>query len=359
MALRDLIDELHDRVFEAGDLRGIESSAAVGTDFPLGVPAADPRGDDEPTIQAKQKDRIRKLVKGYAPEVSEGRHQSFSQSRKICPPGFRKHKAHGRCVPQNVERWAVDPGQGTVGWVGEKSGEPVVHTGAMIAFYPSADVIGRLSKVSTEQETHLTFIYLGKDLTEDQKTLTKRALEGFAKWCPPQITGVIGGVGRFNGSETSDGGKSVIYASVDIPRLDERRSELIRRLKAEAGVEPERTHGYSPHITLRYTDAPGLPKLPTIPISFDSITFKCGDDRTDFPLGSAERKTGFDNYFERQMEDPVFAAEYQAERAKLATNPFDALAVKIKRIRVKNAMLRPSDITRAPDTSDGTNDQKL
>ena len=123
-----------------------------------------------------------------------------------------------------------------------------------------------------------------KTVTIEKREAIEQFIGEFAAVSEPMV-GVIGGIGRFNGSETS-GGQDVIYASFDAPNLAEFRQELVEALEdAEAPIA--KNHGFTPHITLAYVDKDAeMPPLflETISLRFEAVTLYWGDERVRFDL---------------------------------------------------------------------------
>lgn len=126
------------------------------------------------------------------------------------------------------------------------------HTGVMVALYLPKEIAQQLAVPGGElpENLHVTLAYL-KDVNFDDvvQVVRRVAMDRSEILC-----GVIGGVGRFNASETSDF-KSVLYASFDSPLLASLREYLVQQLEA-AKLFPSLRHGFTPHITLKYTDDP-------------------------------------------------------------------------------------------------------
>jgi 2'-5' RNA ligase len=183
------------------------------------------------------------------------------------------------------------------------------YKGVMIALYPSAETATQIAAIpgvaTPPEDLHVTLAYLGgvDGLTDVQVAGAILAAQKTATYGKP-VTGNINGVGRFNASESSDG-QDVIYAVVDLPGLDELRDCLMDELD-ECDCEPSTSHGYTPHMTLVYipagTDSPvGL--VPTMPISFSSVSIAVGGKRVDFPLLSMEKEDDEESSGEMKYSD--------------------------------------------------------
>ncbi len=151
------------------------------------------------------------------------------------------------------------------------------YTSVIVAFFLPADKARELklqrselpgeSKPETQSNLHMTLLYLGKaDELEPKRELITEVLKAFASRNSP-ITGKISGFGRFTGGEEND----ALYASIDAPKLPIFHSELTDALEA-AGLTIDRTHGFTPHITLSYLslDDP----MPDLQVDNSSITFE-------------------------------------------------------------------------------------
>lgn len=175
-----------------------------------------------------------------------------------------------------------DPAEG-----GDQAG-PDYSSGIMVALMLPASVAASLALPGglPAAELHVTLAYLGdvQDVDDAARFLPDllAAVGEVAEEYGP-VEGTVGGVGRFCG----DGGDDPFYASLDAPRLDELRTDLVRELR-DAGIEPSSTHGFTPHIALSYVpagDPPPLPRLPApVPVVVDALTVMFGAARVDVPL---------------------------------------------------------------------------
>jgi 2'-5' RNA ligase len=129
---------------------------------------------------------------------------------------------------------------------------------------------------------HITLLYVGDaEALKDKKEMIQTAVETFAKKHKP-ITGVVGGVGCFNGDEK---GKP-FYASFDSPDLNEVVQSLTSMMES-LDIELDKTHGFTPHITLAYLDSDSA--LPNIDfanhkVTFDSITLAWAGEQFHYDL---------------------------------------------------------------------------
>lgn len=115
-----------------------------------------------------------------------------------------------------------------------------------------ADVIA-VDSGEAPETLHVTLAYIpGIGGDQQQRRRIAAALELLAPMYGP-IRGVIGGCGRFNGSETSDF-KDVFYASFDSPGLEILRGAVLDTLMRN-GFQVSMKHGFTPHITLGYLES--------------------------------------------------------------------------------------------------------
>lgn len=160
------------------------------------------------------------------------------------------------------------------------------HTGTMVALHLPREVADQVAIPDGEapETMHVTVAYLGKDLTEAQKSGALVACRRIAQKCGP-IKAMIGGVGRFSASHTSEG-KDVIYLSVDSPDLTRMHPMLIDELAIE-GIVPSNAHGYVPHITLAYvatTARTPIKRFPPVAVEFPCLSLTMADEKMLLPF---------------------------------------------------------------------------
>ena len=161
------------------------------------------------------------------------------------------------------------------------------NPGVMVALYPDYDVAKKIYIKSGEDldELHVTLVYFGKlskvGMTNLHKIshICEKITQKYSA-----LHGSIGGIGRFNASESSDG-RDVFYASIDCPDLVEVRQSLIH-LFDKNDIEYKKQHGFTPHCTLKYiSPLDPLPqkRLPqSLDTAFEYLTLTTGKNRVPF-----------------------------------------------------------------------------
>jgi 2'-5' RNA ligase len=140
-------------------------------------------------------------------------------------------------------------------------------------------------------EMHVTLTYLGEtDALSERKNTLLAVVESVASDTAP-FDCRVNGYSRFINSENDDDHASVL--SIGCPELDTLHTRLIEAF-AEAGFLVDRTYGFSPHITLAYTDL----TTPTVlhgpwnepeSLRFDRLYVFWGDGEVAFSLGTSVR----------------------------------------------------------------------
>lgn len=162
--------------------------------------------------------------------------------------------------------------------------------GVWVGFWLSPPLADQLAIPNGEsaKELHCTLVYLGRDLSPEAIEAARSACREYAAGSPDaSIEGLIGGVGRFAASESSDG-QDVVHALLDVPKLAEFRRGLASAL-TDAGLTIASKHAFNPHVTLKYVDMreeTPIHRLPPSPVRFDELVFAVGDDRERFKLKS-------------------------------------------------------------------------
>lgn len=162
------------------------------------------------------------------------------------------------------------------------------HKGLLVAAWLDTELANQLAIPGGEpaDQLHITLCYC-PDITDISDVAIARALDRVS-WVGESfgpLVGQVAGIGRFNGSEATDG-QDVLYANVDVPGL-----ELVRQMVAEmmdsSGCMPSMAHGYTPHITLAYID-PTAPfpmnRIESRSLVIKSLWLSIGDRRTEIPL---------------------------------------------------------------------------
>jgi 2'-5' RNA ligase len=171
------------------------------------------------------------------------------------------------------------------------------HSGVIVALWLELQQANPLSALvhasqagpwaESSSDYHITLCYLGQaDALTSLRPAIEEALQDLAAGVPSALVGKVSGIGRFTNDEGNR--TNALYASFDCPELPAIRQQLLERLGA-AGVPPEETHGFTPHITLAYIPA-AMPTpdiaLPPFEISFIQLVLCWGDERTGYPLGA-------------------------------------------------------------------------
>jgi 2'-5' RNA ligase len=133
-------------------------------------------------------------------------------------------------------------------------------------------------------QIHLTLVFLTPDASqlEDKKTAIMEAVREAASEHGP-LKGTVGGIAAFRGMPDAD--VRPVIATTDIVGLNEFRADLMRQLRLRQAA-PEETHGFTPHLTLKYApkDDP-VPEPPAeLPLEFDEVVLVWDEKKTAFPL---------------------------------------------------------------------------
>jgi HK97 family phage portal protein len=160
-------------------------------------------------------------------------------------------------------------------------------TGAALTLHQLAqDTFGENAEITPADEMHITLAYFGDADTVNCSRETLTALvRAFAAEHSP-INGMVGGVGRFTNAEAD--GRSAVYASFDSPMLPRLQRDLMDLLDG-AGVSVDKSHGFTPHITLAYADADfdlAQLQMPRTQITFDAVTLAWAGEWSAFALGA-------------------------------------------------------------------------
>jgi hypothetical protein len=197
----------------------------------------------------------------------------------------------------------------TLGYSWDEADAPItaaaeVHTGAMVAFRPTAADAKRLTVEDGEpaDQLHVTLAYLGEaaDIPpEVQQTLVDRLTALVEDAVRPDyelpLTAEGFAIDVFNPPNTArDDGKDRDTCIVlglsgdDLAAVHTMVAETVREVFEDAGLAlPDQHQPWIPHSTLIYTDDVDLaPKLVdrTGPVAFDAIRVAFGGENTDIPL---------------------------------------------------------------------------
>lgn len=170
----------------------------------------------------------------------------------------------------------------------ESKGVEKHSSGVMLALEVPVEIAESMAieKGIHPSELHVTLAYLGKRNTfsDDAILAIKEVAHEAARARAAPISGHFGGIGRFTGVKDA---QDAVYASVDAPDLPEFRQDLVASLK-KRGVEINREHGFSPHMTLAYVgedDPMPIATLKRQPVRFDNLIVNAGGETTRFSLG--------------------------------------------------------------------------
>lgn len=128
---------------------------------------------------------------------------------------------------------------------------------------------------------HITLVYLGKNVSDEEFAEACRRARQAAAQCPP-LEGLLRGVETFEPSGSSDG-KVPAFVPAYVPGIGK-----LRALLEDLSASEHRL--YRPHVTLAYLEPDeDLPEPhPRVPVSFSRLYVKRGDDVVSFPLGTSQ-----------------------------------------------------------------------
>jgi 2'-5' RNA ligase len=132
---------------------------------------------------------------------------------------------------------------------------------------------------------HITVVYLGSDLTDEQYTNAVERASAAASKINGPIVGMVTGVGTFPPSGGSDW-KTPAFAHGVVPAAHPLRDEL-------ADLSASEHTDWKPHITLAYIDEgdPLPDPVPATPVTFTHLSVHLGDHVEMIPFGSADGPT--------------------------------------------------------------------
>lgn len=156
------------------------------------------------------------------------------------------------------------------------------YGGVMIALVPPKRICKKLVQEGGEplDAMHVTLAYMpGQDRRRAARVLPD-LVRGWARTQKP-LRGNIGGVGTF-----VNPGSHVLWAAVDIPDGGVFRESLVEVLERH-GFEVAKDHGWTPHLTLAYSDRHFrfMPKVQPESWSIDEVHVCVGDRWEAVPLG--------------------------------------------------------------------------
>ncbi len=158
--------------------------------------------------------------------------------------------------------------------------------GPIIALFPSEDDAQALALSGglSAEDLHITLLYLGKELSDDQVDLTRAFLPAFAERLDP-LEAKVTAVSRF--TETDDKTANVLL--IDGKQFPALRQGLVDGLSA-MGIETPSEHGFIPHITLSYSEDERLVGDHNgRELVFPAISFVRGDEIEHFGFVTGDR----------------------------------------------------------------------
>lgn len=189
-----------------------------------------------------------------------------------------------------------------------------VHDGVMIALYPSPETAAKLALPggTPAGELHITVAYLGKTSDVEPGPLIAAA-QGAAALSGP-VRGSLGGIARFTGGDEGD----PLVALFDSAVLEDLRV-LVRSALQAAGIELNREHGYTPHMTLGYLEPSGsspVERMPAQELEFTSLAVVYGSERTGIDLtGNTDERPEMAPQTETKDAQPEGESQGQDEAA--------------------------------------------
>lgn len=152
-------------------------------------------------------------------------------------------------------------------------------------------------EMSPPEDLHIT-LAMAKGLDLLQAAQFIMAAQMAARMRPP-LEGKVGGQGRF--WDPSGDGMDVIFASPDVPDLEELRGYIEMCCEDMYGLELLGNHGWTPHITLGYVEAGAAfdTQIVSVPLSFGALTVMVGDWSIELPLSGLAEEARIRDYTEQ------------------------------------------------------------
>jgi 2'-5' RNA ligase len=241
-----------------------------------------------------------------APAAADGQddaHAAPSGAKAPAPKGPETGKKELSGEPEDTEGKAAAAGQVVTPDDHEE------QTGIMVALIvPEGDaadiMLTDFPTALPASELHLTLAYLGKtEEVDDEGAYYANVLEALRDVAAQHDTlnGVVSGVGRFS----IPGDADAFYYSFDAPELPELRHDLVTALE-EAGIDVNRDHGFTPHITICYLkegEESPIRRAESKVLAFENLTFCYGDQRLNIRLGGTDPEEA-DAEFEMEAGRP-------------------------------------------------------
>jgi 2'-5' RNA ligase len=231
---------------------------------------------------------------------------------------------HIALLPDEVGACSVAQGCGAGRW----NALAAQHDGVMLAFYLRPDDAQAMAltagpdgvEVLGANELHVTLAYLGKvDEMQIEESWLLEMASFIARDTVVQIA-EVNGQGRFLNAEQNDG-MEPLFAICQAEGLYHFRKRLVEWLE-QMDSEPDRYHGYLPHITLAYAP-PGVEvplQLARRALVFDALAVSWGDRTVTFPLQGEIREEMIMNEQEKKQ------AKVKAKAKPVANEELAAVA---------------------------------
>ena len=189
----------------------------------------------------------------------------------------------------------------TGGWVGfhskQLAGDRVTAELSNGAGYPAGVVKAKSGMISLDlppgtikplpggvTDHHITVVFLGDNVNDQAFAAACQRAKAAAAAAPGPLRGVVGGIGSFQPSSSSDG-KRPAFAKAHLPDAQPIRRQLE---DLSASEHP----GWKPHVTLAYVgkNDPLPASVPATPVTFTHLSVHRGKDVRRFALGSGKEQ---------------------------------------------------------------------